>query len=285
MYVVYNQGLGAYLTMLGWKTQPELERNIHNLIAITEKSDLNKIIQRLDVKYVKSISKGCALIDVATFKTTFPTPKLSFTKPQNNTIKNGAVRLVEVLIELKATTINSNEYFPTKTLPNTNTNPNPNTTPNKKTSNKQNHKQNIEDLARIKKELRFNNEYINQTKVITKMVNNIYEQSKEISIYYPKILREIDGQIQDELHYVEFHKLNIFKAHKLSKKLHKLRIKRRNIKDKISTANWFLDAINDLTIEELNNLAFRIEKLNDRRYYIRDPKSFKHNVIKKAEIE
>lgn len=281
MYVVYNQGLGAYLTLFGWKTQAELQRSVYNLIIINEKSDLNKIIQRLDVKYAKTISKGSSLIDVSSFKTDFPTSRLFFSKSQNVTIKNGARRLVEVLIELKAVTISSEKYFPldTKVILESNI------TTNNTNFSKNSKKQNVEDLARVKKELRFNNVYIDETLDMTKRLNQIYEQSKEISLYYPKILSEIDGQIQDELHYVEFNKLNIFKAHKLAKKLHKLRIKRRNIKDKINTANWLLGALDDERVGLINNVAFKLDELGDRRYYIRDPKSFKRNIKKKAEIE
>lgn len=294
MYVLFNHGFDAYLTTKGWKTEFTLKNKNrkHKLIIITKDAQIQKIKDYIKVNS-KFLTRGVALIDVETLAKELPQKTIKFSNDEERLMKKNVQQIVQSMIICNAQKVNSCQIFnnqipkiinitqeqPTQAPP---IKEQPTQAPPIK--NKKIKTQNMEDLARIKKELRFNKVFIDETIEMTKRVNQIYEMSKEISIYYPKILSEIDGQIQDELHYVEFNKLNMFKAHKVTRKLHKLRIKRRNLKDKIDTANWVLGALNDVCVGELNHVAFKLDELGERRYFIRDPKSFKRNSEKKAEI-
>lgn len=282
MYVVYNHGFDAYLTTKGWKNEVSLKNKNknYNLIVISKDANIQDIKDYIQLN-ASTITRGLVLIDTQTLLTSPPKKTLNFTNKEILVMKQYIPKIVEKLILNKAEKIKSTQFFKNNILATDPINQEPIVTD----KNKKKKLRNLDDLNRIKKELKFNNDFIDDTIAMTKNVNDMYNLCKEISIYYPTILHEIDAQTQDQLHYVEFHKLNVFKAYKLSVKLHNLRIKRRIIKDKLNTANWLLANLDEDDVSKLNQVAFKLEKLGERRYFIRDPKSFERNQMKKAEIE
>lgn len=77
-------------------------------------------------------------------------------------------------------------------------------------------------------------------------------------------LKDVDGELQDELHYIEFSKCNAYQAWVSWKRLQLLRQKRRSIKNEIEVLNIILhkDAGN-IAVTEIKR---EIEKLDKRKY-------------------
>lgn len=77
-------------------------------------------------------------------------------------------------------------------------------------------------------------------------------------------LKDVDGELQDELHYIEFAKCNAYQAWVSWKRLQLLRQKRRSIKNEIEVLNIILHKdTGNIAVTEIKK---EIEKLDKRKY-------------------
>lgn len=279
MYILYNNGIDAYLTNKGWKTYTALlnkNKNYQLIIVKNANPKLQEIKNCLE-KNSKTIAKGVILINVVDITDDFPKMTVDFSNQVRHVLKSGASALVSLLMQCECLKIKSTIIFPRNQI-------NGKVAPEllekqakEEVTTKKAMKSGLtlEDLNRVKSQIKYNNDFINDTITMTRSVNSVYKQATEISIYYKIILQEIDGQIQDELHFVEFNRLGVFRSKKFTKNLNKLRNKRRYIKDQLNTANMLLKSLSNDEVEKLNEVAIKLDKLNSRRYLIRSPKNFK----------
>lgn len=86
---------------------------------------------------------------------------------------------------------------------------------------------------------------------VKELINNLSEQftaMKGNKEWLIDMLSEIDQEISDILHYIEFYSFSACDGYKLAKELKTLRLKRRDIKNQ-------LDAINIITTHSCNMIA------------------------------
>lgn len=96
-------------------------------------------------------------------------------------------------------------------------------------------------------------------------------------------LTRIERAINDELHYIEFFSLGAADGYKVYKRIRELRLKRRQIKDRLTI---FEDVFRKLGLEDvekstLDNLRAMIQHHDQRIYTLREPDQFVHGKTEK----
>lgn len=108
------------------------------------------------------------------------------------------------------------------------------------------------------------------------LLDKIFHHIKDISNHYGDALRNIDAQITDELHYVEFADADIQHCVKSYKRLQELRVKRRCVKDSMLMANLLVRSMGMELPRKLSNVSEKINHLDQRTYMVRVPEEFQH---------
>lgn len=96
------------------------------------------------------------------------------------------------------------------------------------------------------------------------MLNDMVTDAKERRELLRAEQKIVDGQIQDELHYIEFARCNAYQGWLSWKRLQTLRQQRRSIKNELSV----LDTILNKQVGQVstNDIHKAIEKLDNRHY-------------------
>ena len=119
-------------------------------------------------------------------------------------------------------------------------------------------------------DIKNNTEQVMNTEYAQKWLNNISTLSDIVSDAKGRrdLLKAeqkiVDGQIQDELHYIEFAKCNAYQGWLSWKRLQTLRQKRRSIKNELSVLDTMLNKqVCNVNVADIRK---EIEKLDDRHY-------------------
>lgn len=107
-------------------------------------------------------------------------------------------------------------------------------------------------------------------------LEHVFQNVEDICLNYGEILRDLDAQIEDELHYIEFFDLDASRCVKAYKRLQELRVKRRCIKDSMQLADLFVKQLGTDLPQRLNHVSDRINHWDKRIYTVRVPEEFKH---------
>lgn len=118
------------------------------------------------------------------------------------------------------------------------------------------------------------NSFVEKLHFSATSMKELYSESREILADYEAILIDIESQLEDELHFIEFNVLNAEESVKFSWKLHELRKKRRYLKDAIYAANLFNQTF--LSMNCFEHLSSKLEGLSHRNYHLRSPEHFEH---------
>lgn len=255
MYFVFNRGIDSILTPKGWVDYEKLSDESISVIGLNENIDIKRIKVDVIDKYSNTMTRAISIIPEETLFYNKP-KKINLTESERKPLISGAHQLIRLLMMRQAITINiSDKYLASKT-------------PVSKDP---------EDLLRIQNELEYKNDEFIEDVILSSRKNiEIYNKSKEIMLTYDDTLKDIEGQINDELHYIEFNDLDWIESYKIILNLRQLRIKRRKIKDCISVANIVMKTLNDKNIEEFADVLDKMENFSNRRYVIRSPENFKH---------
>lgn len=110
----------------------------------------------------------------------------------------------------------------------------------------------------------FNADYTVQWLRKLEDVNNLYDDIHKRKEILQIDLSQVNGELQDELHYIEFAKCNAYQAWVSWKRLQMLRQKRRSIKNEIQV----LDIIINKSVAKipLDEIIKSIQKLDNRTY-------------------
>lgn len=108
------------------------------------------------------------------------------------------------------------------------------------------------------------------------LLEKIFQHIEDISSHYGDALRDIDAQISDELHYVEFSDADTQHCVKSYKRLQELRVKRRCVKDSMLMANLLVRSMGMELPKKLSTVSEKINHLDQRTYVVRVPEEFQH---------
>lgn len=116
---------------------------------------------------------------------------------------------------------------------------------------------------------------VNETEFIQK-ATGFFQQLQELAVmlddinaYHEDLLSRTDKAIQDELHFMEFMTLDIQRAYRSYRRIHELRVRRRQIKNEILVANLICTEFNmspESLFEAAKKAARCIEGLKTRLY-------------------
>lgn len=108
------------------------------------------------------------------------------------------------------------------------------------------------------------------------LLDKIFHHIEDISKHYGDALRDIEAQISDELHFVEFADVDACRCVKSYKRLQDLRVKRRCLKDSMLMANLLVRTMGKELPKKLSNVSEKINHLDERTYEVRVPNEFQH---------
>lgn len=265
---IYNEGLDAVLTTKGWIKFSSIGDDSYLLIAFTNDSDIENIKANVIGKYTSTITRSTIIIseDVLLNGRIRPTTLME----KHITILHSCVnQLIQILITKNAQKVNASRI-----------------TSYNETQHEakpiEHHKipatgQDSDGVLRIKNVLCNDmNDFVEESLIFLKKSEEIYSKSIKILSNYDEMLSEVELQINDELHYIEFNKLDESSALEFANNLHKLRNERRKLKDGLFTANLMIKQFDEDKIEKLNLIQSKLEHLSDRSYVVRSPENFSH---------
>lgn len=275
MNYFYNEGLDAVLTTKGWIEFNELDGESYLLLAVSNDRDIEEIYANVLGKYTSTITRSTVIISEDTLLNERLKPTVLMDK--DITVLHSCVKqLIQILISRNAQIVDVSRIISNKIDDKITTIVQ---VPQQafsqiKTSTTDT---DSDGMLRIKNEF-YNekNDYVEEAVILLEKSVEIYHKSKEILSKYVDMLKDVEQQINDELHYIEFNQLDEADALKFANNLHKLRNKRRMLKDCLFTANLMLKQFDDDKIEQLNYIHSKLEHLNDRSYVIRSPENFNH---------
>lgn len=108
------------------------------------------------------------------------------------------------------------------------------------------------------------------------LLDKIFHHIEDISKHYGDALRNIEAQISDELHFIEFADADTTRCVKSYKRLQELRVKRRCVKDSMLMANLLVRTMGKELPKKLCNVSEKINHLDQRTYEVRVPEEFQH---------
>ncbi len=108
------------------------------------------------------------------------------------------------------------------------------------------------------------------------IMDKVFQDMEDILVNYGQVLRDLDAQIEDELHFVEFADVDASRCVKSYKRLQELRVKRRCVKDSMQLADLLVKNLGTDLAKRLNHVSDKINHLDERMYTLRVPEEFKH---------
>ncbi|MFI3254069.1 MAG: hypothetical protein R3Y63_06985 [Eubacteriales bacterium] len=288
MYYFFNRGIDSVLTTSGWIEYKQISKGDYKLFAVEKKNKPTDVYQEFLKKYGKTSAKQTVLLVEKNLCNKRP-KKLKISDTEANVIRNGYLSLVAFLSSHKKTcTQSSAVLFPVteKSLPkNTNNQSNqPTAEPlplvllsdiqvmeapplSKEESN----------ILRIQREVPMENaDFIMATLDTMENLKNIIIQGQEIQKNNEALLKNIEGQIQDELHFLEFNELDQEQTLKFTEKLQNLRVQRRNLKDDLFVANLLLNQNYNHFFKDFPQIQSKIDHLTQRSYVVKAPENYEH---------
>lgn len=276
MYYIYNQGLDAVLTTKGWIEFSEIGDDSYLLLAFTNDDDIDEVKTNVLDKYTSTITRSTVILneDMLLNKRLKPI----VLGERDKLILNSCVQqLIQILIAKNGKKVNVSRIFSSTTNEiqvKTNAQALAQVLSQVKVEALE---LNTDEILRIKNEFHYEtNDFVEESLMLLKKSEEIYRKSQEILSSYDEILNEVESQISDELHYIEFNRLDATSALEFSNNLHELRNKRRTLKDCLFTANLMVKQFDDEKIERLNHIQSKLEHLGDRSYIVRSPENFNH---------
>lgn len=129
----------------------------------------------------------------------------------------------------------------------------------------------------LKSSLNFQDYLLTQDlREISDLITHVYQNIEEICLNYGEILRSLDAQIEDELHFIEFFDVDASRCVKSYKRLQELRVKRRCVKDSMQLADLFMKQLGTDLPKKLHHVSEKIDHWDKRHYSVRVPDEFKH---------
>lgn len=129
----------------------------------------------------------------------------------------------------------------------------------------------------LKSSLNFQDYQLTQdVREISHMIAQVFDNVEDICMNYGEILRNLDAQIEDELHFIEFFDVDASRCVKAYKRLQELRVKRRCVKDSMQLADLFVKQLGTDLPQRLSHISEKIEHWDKRNYTVRVPDEFKH---------
>ncbi len=92
-------------------------------------------------------------------------------------------------------------------------------------------------------------------------------------------LAQVDKEITDELHFVEFANVNAAVGYKSFRRLQELRLKRRAIKDSNLIVLILGKLLSSVTPTSLDSAKRQVAGLKNRKYKVRIPETFQHEMM------
>lgn len=107
-------------------------------------------------------------------------------------------------------------------------------------------------------------------------LRSAFEKVEEITTYYAELLKVIESQIEDELHFIEFSPVEVDTSILAFQRLQDLRMKRRCTKDSIAIADILVKTCGKDASHKLDQAMEKIETFDRRSYLLRAPEDFTH---------
>lgn len=275
MYYFYNRGLGAILTTQGWITWNKFSEKPYLLLALSPKENPPQVQKDLSAHFKKGHAKHLSILNQSKIANKQVTA-VAIQPVESSFLTGQGPQLVAYIIKhFKTQQITSQTFFPLSnmTLPPTNPEPSPPPEP------PQNLELDEEKYLTLKSSLSVETYQLPQQLLsAATSLSEILQQIQDISTYYPQLLKDIDAQIEDELHYLEFTTIPPEESAQLLARLQNLRIKRRYLKDSIYIANLLPSERLASFAKNLNGVSQKIKSLDKREYQVRAPEDFPHQI-------
>ncbi|MFI3254616.1 MAG: hypothetical protein R3Y63_09810 [Eubacteriales bacterium] len=134
-----------------------------------------------------------------------------------------------------------------------------------------------EDGILLKGSLRFHDYQLALDIVqISQLLSDVFENIEEIALHYGGLLRDVDAQIEDQLHFIEFFDLDANRCVTAYKRLQELRVKRRCIKDSMQLADLLVKQLGNDFPQRLHHISKKITHWDERTYAVRVPDEFQY---------
>lgn len=139
-------------------------------------------------------------------------------------------------------------------------------------------KQTTNQILRIQSQLSpHGNPFLEKSIDLCEKMEQVYEEAEKVSLTYHSLLLDIDAQIQDELHYIEFNSLTPEELLTFSLHLQELRIKRRMVKDSLYIAELLQRPPYQKLPNHFSEIASKLEHLKHRSYVLKSPNNYTHD--------
>lgn len=270
MYFFYNRTVCGFLTTKGWMPKEQICSSTFRLLGFQDDKKARQVARQVYEKYGKTTAMNTVILKKDNLLKN-KVSKIALNKKEEQIIRNGFAPLIQFLIRNQALQISSAKFFPsTKQV--------------EKSSNKSKSPKNVasqEEPPKNSEKTRIYTELMGDSNVFLERLSHfsheieyLEKQSKEIMLHYEILLNEVESQIEDELHFVEFHKLENDESIKFTENLHNLRIKRRSLKDSLYGASLFSQS--PFNLKHFKEISEKLNSLETRSYKLRSPDNFKH---------
>lgn len=108
------------------------------------------------------------------------------------------------------------------------------------------------------------------------VLEHLFQDVEDVFMNYAEILHNLEAQIEDELHFIEFADVDAGRCVKSYKRLQELRVKRRCMKDSMQLADLLVKNLGMDFPQRLQHISKKIQHWNQRTYTLRVPDEFQH---------
>lgn len=312
MYYYYNQFLRAILTAERWATADDLQSRSRSFITLQSSEVAKDVLNRLKLAFGKDASKYIILMKESTVRVTEKWPdKMPGAKENEIEIVANHGRIIGHLLQQEAGNVQLREsrfLFPTADDPENIQPPtvvdvlpmlppkeeelentifsdyiegrNLDFTEIHRNFSEKKQISMIEEDGKtifLKSSLSFDGYHLTQDiGDAAFLLGKIFKNIEDICLNYGGTLRDLDAQISDELHFIEFADMGDSSSAKSYKRLQDLRVKRRCVKDSMKIADLLVKTIGTDLPDKLSYVSDKITNWDERSYMVRVPEEFKH---------
>lgn len=283
MYYFYNRVLGSILTVNGWFSLDSMSLQIHQLVAVKDSLGLTKTMCQTCGKVAMYQT---IIVSDEKIRTGLPSLVQATDSVIKATEKAAHILLTYLRQEGTLEQVKSTEFFPFVPVPRPQAVTDILEKPTQEldlNSGLSQEREMIkmfkqfdeEEMLSLKSNFKVGDyEFAKEITTMTTMFQRVFSHAEEITLYYDTLLKEIEQQIEDELHFVEFSAVNVEVSVITFQKLQDLRLKRRCVKDSIVIANLLLKTNLSEGVSKLQKVAERISDMDDRSYLVKQPDEF-----------